>query len=50
MNQRIDLDGVSIEKLEDGSLTVRHHKTNTVAAFSASALVRWLLRQLRGLF
>jgi hypothetical protein len=50
MNQRIDLDGLTLEKLENGNLSVTHHKTNTTAAVSSASLVRWLIRQIRALF
>jgi hypothetical protein len=50
MNQRIDLEGLTLEKLENGDLEVTHHKTNTTASLSAATLVRWLMRHLRALF
>lgn len=50
MKQRIDLDGLTLEKLDNGDLEVTHHKTNTTAALSAATLVRWLMRHLRALF
>ena len=49
MKQHIELDGVTLEK--DGeTLTVRHHKTGLVQEISATALVRWLVRQIRSVF
>jgi hypothetical protein len=49
MEQRIDLDGVTLEKSGD-MLTVTHHKTGTVHKIEQSALVRWIMRKLRELF
>jgi hypothetical protein len=47
--QRIDLDGVSLERSGD-NLIITHHKTGTRATVTAASLVRWLMRQIRALF
>lgn len=47
--QRIDLDGVSLERSGD-DLIITHHKTGTRATVTAASLVRWLTRQIRALF
>jgi hypothetical protein len=47
--QRIDLDGVSLERT-GSDIIITHHKTGTRATITASFLARWLMRQIRALF
>ena len=49
MNQKIDLDDVTLEKVGK-DLLVTHKRTQAHTTITASSLQRWLIRQLRSIF